>query len=120
MKGFLDTQSKVNRWITDFRKRIDGEENDDPTMGPTRQDSPPRRQNFGPSQNEQMYGIRKSSELGRKSTDRERYDADPHVLGDDFTALEMRDDEGKSENLSCTNQLFIANHSKPPPLSIVL
>lgn len=95
MKGFLDTQNKVNKWITDFKKRIDGDE-DDPYRGPPRMDSPPRRQNFGSSQSEQMYGIRKSADMGRKSTDKERYDADPHVLGDDFTALELRDDEGNT------------------------
>ena len=93
-KGFLETQKSVNKWISDFKKRIDGDE-DDPYMGPPRMDSPPRRQNFGPSQAEQMYGIRKSTDTGRKSTDRERYDADPHVLDDDFTSLELRDDEGE-------------------------
>lgn len=33
--------------------------------------------------------------MGRRSGDRERYDADPQVLGDDFSALELRDSEGK-------------------------
>ena len=30
--------------------------------------------------------------MGRRSGDRERYDADPQVLGDDFAGLNMRDD----------------------------
>jgi hypothetical protein len=34
--------------------------------------------------------------MGRRSGDRERYDADPQVLGDDFSALELRDSEGES------------------------
>jgi len=40
-----------------------------------------------------MYGIRKSAEA-RRSADRERYDNDNRVLGDNFEALELRDDEG--------------------------
>lgn len=32
--------------------------------------------------------------MGRRSGDRERYDADPQLLGDDFSALELRDSEG--------------------------
>ncbi|GAB7350876.1 hypothetical protein MBLNU459_g1395t1 [Dothideomycetes sp. NU459] len=91
-KGFLETQSTVNKWISDFKKRIEGDD-DDPYNGPPRMESPPRRQNFGSSQSEQLYGIRKSAEMGRKSTDKERYDSDPHVLDDDFTALELRDEE---------------------------
>ncbi|KAI5244555.1 hypothetical protein E4T43_03806 [Aureobasidium subglaciale] len=93
-KGFLETQTKVNKWITAFTKKLDGEDNDDPYNGPTRQDSPPRRQNYGPSQSEQLYGIRKSADVSRKSTDKDRYDLDNRVLDDDFTALELRDDEG--------------------------
>ncbi|KAF1356689.1 hypothetical protein BDV97DRAFT_307005 [Delphinella strobiligena] len=116
-KGFLETQKSVNKWITDFKKRIDGDEND-PYMGPTRQDSPPRRQNFGSSQSEQMYGIRRSAEMGsRKSTDKERYDADPHVLDDDFTALELRDEEASSPRHSSrpldNPDLFKTNFSPP-------
>ncbi|KAI5274210.1 hypothetical protein E4T47_02689 [Aureobasidium subglaciale] len=93
-KGFLETQTKVNKWITAFTKKLDGEDNDDPYNGPTRQDSPPRRQNYGPSQSEQLYGIRRSADVSRKSTDKDRYDLDNRVLDDDFTALELRDDEG--------------------------
>ena len=95
-KGFLETQTKVNKWITDFRKKLDGDDNDDPYEGPTRQDSPPRRQNYGPSQSEQLYGIRRSADVSRKSTDKDRYDLDNRVLDDDFTSLELRDDEGVS------------------------
>jgi hypothetical protein len=93
-KGFLETQTKVNRWITDFKKKLDGEDNDDPYAGPTRQDSPPRRQNYGPSHSEQLYGIRRSADVSRKSTDKDRYDLDNRMLDDDFTTLELRDDEG--------------------------
>ena len=111
-KGFLETQTKVNRWITDFRKKLDGEDNDDPYDGPTRQDSPPRRQNYGPSQSEQLYGIRRSADVSRKSTDKDRYDLDNRVLDDDFTALELRDDEGMSKNSHSTG-----THALTPQLA---
>ncbi|THY36105.1 hypothetical protein D6D01_00756 [Aureobasidium pullulans] len=118
-KGFLETQTKVNRWITDFRKKLDGEDNDDPYAGPTRQDSPPRRQNYGPSQSEQLYGIRRSADVSRKSTDKDRYDLDNRVLDDDFTALELRDDEAPLRASSSRNRplanpdLFKANVAPP-------
>lgn len=38
--------------------------------------------------------MRRSAD-GRRSGDRDRYDADPQVLGDDFSALELRDAEGR-------------------------
>lgn len=91
-QGFINTQKTVNRWISDFKKRIDGDEEED--QGGTARDNGFRRQNFGPSQSDQLHGISKISE-GRRSGDRERYDADPHVLSDDFTQLELRDDDRK-------------------------
>lgn len=96
-KGFVETQSKVNSWISNFRKRIEGDD-DDPLNGPPRLEDPPqgRRQNFGSSQSEQMYGIRRSAERSRRSGDMDRYDSDPRVLDDDFAALELRDEEGMS------------------------
>jgi hypothetical protein len=93
-EGFRETQSKVNKWITDFRKKLDGEPDDYDQYGNPVPTSPqPRRQNFGPSQSDQLYGIRKSAEQ-RRSADHNRYDTDNRVLGDDFEALELRDDEG--------------------------
>jgi hypothetical protein len=58
-----------------------------------------QRQNFGPSQSDQVRGIRRSAEA-RRSADHNRYDNDNRVLGDDFEALELRDDE-------CTSSLTI-------------
>ncbi|KAJ5086338.1 hypothetical protein NUU61_007645 [Penicillium alfredii] len=79
-KGFLDTQTKVNSWVQNLKKRIDGEDVDEEPSQTHREASP--------------YGRpRPSGELGRRSGDRERYDADPQVLGDDFSALELRDSE---------------------------
>lgn len=83
-KGFLETQSTVNKWVNSLKKKIDGEDEDN--------FSQPPKQGYQPQQN---YGGRGSNELGRRSADRERYDADPQVLGDDFAGLSMKDNEGK-------------------------
>jgi hypothetical protein len=82
----------VNKWITDFRKKLDGEPDEYDRYG-NPVPHPDERQNFGPSQSDQLHGIRKSAEM-RRSSDRERYDNDNRMLGDDFEALELRDDEG--------------------------
>ena len=106
-QGFKETQSKVNKWITDFRKKLDGEPDEYDRYGnpvPPRQDE---RQNFGPSQSDQLHGIRKSAEL-RRSSDRDRYDSDNRMLGDDFEALELRDDEGMS-TVHRTHYLLLTN-----------
>jgi hypothetical protein len=98
-KGFQETQTKVNKWIMDFKKKLDGDEDDEPPHAQSSTQAPPR-QNFGPSQSEQLRGIRRSAEQGRRSGDRERYDADPRVLSDDFTQLDMHDTEGRSTQTS--------------------
>lgn len=94
-QGFKETQTKVNQWITSFKKKLDGEPDEYDRYG---NPVPPRdeRQNFGPSQSDQLHGIRKSAET-RRSSDRERYDNDNRMLGDDFEALELRDEEGMSK-----------------------
>lgn len=98
-QGFQETQKKFNSWINNFRKKIDGEDEDEDLYSApqgSRQGADQRqgRQNFGSSQSEQMYGIRKSAEAARRSTEEQRYDADPHELGDEeFERLELRDEE---------------------------
>ena len=89
-KGFLETQSKVNSFITNLKKKIDGEDEEE-------FQSPPRRAATGyrASSPQQPYTGRRSGDMGRRSGDRERYDADPQVLGDDFAGLQMRDETGK-------------------------
>ncbi|KAI9756412.1 MAG: ubiquitin-binding protein cue5 [Lichina confinis] len=84
-KTFLETQSKVNRWVTDLRKKIDGDESDEMSGSPS--------QGYGAGSYQQGYGARRSAELDRRSGERDRYDADPRVLGDDFAALELKDDD---------------------------
>ncbi len=79
----------MNSWVTNLRKKFDGEDEDDDYESRTSAAS--QRYNAGPPQ--QPYGARRSGELGRRSSDRERYDADPKVLGDDFAGLELRDEQ---------------------------
>lgn len=86
-KGFLETQSRVNSWVENFKRRLDGEESDeDAQYGHSQRQYGQRQQQ---QQHQQQYGY-----PNRRSVDRERYDADPHVLGDDFSSLELRDNEG--------------------------
>ena len=94
-KGFQETQLKVNKWISDFRKRLDGDE-DDPPLGES-SSAGYQRQNTGPLKSDQLYGVRKGAEATRRSADRDRYDSDPRVLGDDFAQLELHDNEGTPE-----------------------
>ncbi|KAJ5684762.1 uncharacterized protein N7477_001107 [Penicillium maclennaniae] len=99
-KGFLETQSKVNSWVTNLKKRIDGEDLEEEPRQNYEQPSP--------------YGRpRRSGDMGRRSGDRERYDADPHVLSDDFSALELRDSEGKLFGLMFTGNINVT--LAPPP-----
>jgi len=86
-KGFQETQQKVNKWISDFRKRLDGDE-DDPPLGES-SSTGYQRQN-----SDQLSGIRRSADAARRSADRDRYDSDPRVLDDDFAQLELHDNEG--------------------------
>ncbi|KAH9882221.1 hypothetical protein J1614_001393 [Plenodomus biglobosus] len=120
-QGFKETQKTVASWITNFTKKLDGEpDNYDQYGNPV---LPPRpggqssqqRQNFGASQSDQLYGIRKSSEA-RRSADHNRYDADNRVLGDDFAQLEMRDNESHPQRQS-TRSPANPNLFKPTPVA---
>jgi hypothetical protein len=78
-KGFLDTQRTVNGWITNLKKKIDGEEDDDHT-----------NMQYGGTA---AYNPRRTP---RHSGDINRYDADPQVLGDDFAGISLNDDGSMS------------------------
>ncbi|KAL8739026.1 MAG: hypothetical protein Q9181_000308 [Wetmoreana brouardii] len=87
-KGFLETQSKVNSWVANLKKKIDGEDDDDfegrpPPAGSGSSTGAPRQQSFGS----------RNGDYPRRSADHDHYDADPQVLGDDFTNLRLGDDE---------------------------
>lgn len=105
-QGFMETQKRVNSWINTFKKKIDGDDDDDEDDGEedlysssskanTRQNTGfSGRQNFGSSQSEQLHAIRKSAERQRRSTEAQRYDADPREFDEgEFERLELRDDE---------------------------
>ncbi|OTA83596.1 hypothetical protein M434DRAFT_24746 [Hypoxylon sp. CO27-5] len=97
-KGFLETQTKVNTWFTNLKKKIDGEydENEDET-----QPSKHQRQN--------VMG-RRSGEGSRRSADYHRYDADPQVLSDDFAGMRLHPDGRSSQDRPSSNPIY-----RPPP-----
>ena len=74
-----------------MRKKIDGEDDDLDNEGVR---SSRTNAGFDPRTSRTQSGSRRSGELGRGSVDRERYDADPQVLGDDFTNLQLNDFDG--------------------------
>lgn len=86
-KGFLETQSKVNGWITNLKKRIDGDDISEINAQQQRH-AQGGYQNQGQN-SQQGYSQRRSGDAGRRSGD---YDADPHVLSDDFAGISMNDD----------------------------
>lgn len=90
-QGFQQTQSTVNSWINNFKKRINPEESDEIVSG---QGTGGQRQNFGPSQRDQLRGIRTNAQAmrDRRSMDNDRYDADAPALSENFGDLELRDD----------------------------
>ncbi|KKZ61446.1 hypothetical protein EMCG_03928 [[Emmonsia] crescens] len=111
-KGFLETQTKVNSWVQNFKKKLEGED-EEHEYGNT----PPRpTQRYAQAYGEpQAHRARRSGEA-RRSGDRERYDADPQVLGDDFSALELRDAEAhpaRSSRPLANPDLFKANSPSP-------
>ncbi|KHN98308.1 UBA-like protein [Metarhizium album ARSEF 1941] len=96
-KGFLDTQSKVNGWITGLRKKIE-ESFDESEESTQRQGQPLRRQ----------------GETSRRSGDYDRYDADPQVLSDDFAGIRLSADGSAAQGRPMVNSGI---HRPPPPLS---
>jgi hypothetical protein len=102
-KGFLETQSKVNGWITTLKKKIDGEDEEEPHQGGYRHGS------------NNQYRTRRSGD-GRQSGDYNRYDADPQVLGDDFAGMQMNSD-GTPANTNRRSTRPLANPDlfKPTP-----
>lgn len=94
-KGFLDTQTKVNGWITNIRKKIE-ESFDESEENTQHQEQPYRRQ----------------GEASRRSGDYERYDADPQVLSDDFAGIRLSADGSAAHGRPMVNSGI---HRPPPP-----
>ncbi|KAI0837329.1 hypothetical protein F5Y06DRAFT_86873 [Hypoxylon sp. FL0890] len=98
-KGFLETQTKVNSWFTNLKKKIDGEydENEDETQ---------------PSKHQRQHVMgRRSGEGSRRSADYHRYDADPQVLSDDFAGIRLHPDGRPSQERPSSNPSVY----RPPP-----
>jgi len=76
-KGFLETQTVVTSWITSIKKKVDEAFDEDEET---------RQSNLA-------YG-RKPGEPSRRSGDYDRYDADPHVITDDFAGMKLGSDGG--------------------------
>lgn len=74
-KGFFETQTKVNGWITGLRKKI--EDSFDESEESTQREGQP---------------FRRQGEASRRSGDYDRYDADPQVLSDDFGGIRLSAD----------------------------
>ncbi|KZL80683.1 cue domain-containing protein [Colletotrichum incanum] len=102
-KGFIETQGKVNSWITTMKKRFDEEFADE--------DENTQR----PGQAQGQYGARRPGESSRRSGDYERYDADPQVLSDDFAGMKFTADGTplRDNNRPLSNPDLY----KPPPPS---
>ncbi|KPM43374.1 hypothetical protein AK830_g3209 [Neonectria ditissima] len=94
-KGFFETQTKVNGWITNLKKKI--EENfDESDEGAQRQGEP----------------FRRPGESSRRSGDYDRYDADPEVLSDDFAGMKFAADGTPLGRPMANTGMY-----KPPPPS---
>lgn len=73
----------MNAWVQNFKKKLEGDDDEPRSSG-----------GYGQGYGEGYNRPRRSGDSARRSGDRERYDADPQVLSDDFSALELRDAEG--------------------------
>jgi hypothetical protein len=91
-QGFIETQTKVNGWISTIKKKI--EENFDESEDAEHREGPQYRHG-GPSS---------------RSTD---YDADPQVLSDDFAGMKFAPDGSKYRDVTLitTQRLTIAPYS---------
>ena len=78
-KGFVETQTKVNGWISNLRKKIED----------TFDESEENTQHQG-------QPIRRQGDMSRRSGDYDRYDADPQVLSDNFAGIRLSEDGSKS------------------------
>lgn len=81
-KGFVETQSKVNTWFTNLKKKIDEQFDEEDEQ---------HRQGQGSS----SFMGRPTREQSRRSADYDRYDADPELLSDDFAGMKFHSDGSK-------------------------
>ncbi|EXJ86363.1 hypothetical protein A1O3_03314 [Capronia epimyces CBS 606.96] len=92
-KGFMETQSTVNKWISVFKKKLDGDdEESDLNQQPAQGYGTGRGRGYYSSAQSQQPPGRRSTDM-RRSADLQRYDADMQPIGDDFSKLELRDND---------------------------
>ncbi|KAL1838336.1 hypothetical protein VTJ49DRAFT_2797 [Mycothermus thermophilus] len=80
-KGFIETQTKVNAWFNNLKKKIDE------TFDEEDEDERNRRNQAGGS-----FLGRPTRDQARRSADYDRYDADPELLSDDFAGMKFHSD----------------------------
>lgn len=93
-KGFLETQTKVNSWITTLKKKID-EGFDESEEGQQGQQNQQGQQSQQGRQGQYGQQSRRPGDNSRRSGDYDRYDADPEVLSDDFAGMKFASDGSK-------------------------
>ncbi|KAK4101460.1 hypothetical protein N658DRAFT_523944 [Parathielavia hyrcaniae] len=76
-KGFIETQSKVNTWFTQLKKRIDETFDEEDERA---------------AQANNSFMGRPTRDQARRSADYDRYDADPELLSDDFAGMKFHSD----------------------------
>ncbi|KAK4189979.1 hypothetical protein QBC35DRAFT_491646 [Podospora australis] len=107
-KKFVETQSKVNTWFTDFKKKID-EHFDE------QEEERQRQEQQGASSSSFMGRPTRDQAQVRRSADYDRYDADPQLLSDDFAGMKFHSDGTPVQN----QRAFGGNPNvfRPPPPS---
>lgn len=96
-KGFAETQTKVNSWITTFKQRLDDAFEDDE----------------GHQQGGAAHGRRPGEPSSRRSGDYERYDADPQVITDDFAGMRLSADGSMSPFPSLPSPFPVPSNMNP-------
>lgn len=98
-KGFVETQSKVNTWFTNLKKKIDEQFDEEDEQR---------------AQGSNSFMGRPTRDQSRRSNDYDRYDADPELLSDDFAGMKFN-----SDGTPVQGQRSYGNPNlfKPPPPS---
>ncbi|KAL1879114.1 hypothetical protein VTK73DRAFT_7338 [Phialemonium thermophilum] len=101
-KGFQETQTKVNSWFMNLKKKLDEQFDEG--------DDAEGKQGGSAS----SFIGRPSRDQSRRSADYDRYDADPELLSDDFAGMKFNSDGTPVQRqTSYTNP----NRFQPPPPS---
>lgn len=105
-KGFQETQTKVNSWFKDLKKKFDEQFDEEGEASAQQHQQQGGRGPFT------ARASADSSRASRRSRDYERYDADPELLSDDFAGMKFHSDGTPARPQTQNPNLF-----KPPPPS---